>query len=552
MSTLTPFGPALDGAVGCDTQVGSNRVYFVEFDGEIDYLNIVTGALTFVGDGYGQLEDIALSNDGRHAYVTEREGNLLKVDLLNGGRAHAVVIATAMTAPHQIALDEAHNRAYIVEFAPHGRLLRVDLTTGAWATIVGNLHSAVGLVLTADLSTAYVTEQNGGKLTRINLTTRTKSTAFTGLNAPFFLTWFGPSQTALVTTERDPFNNVVLVDITTTPATVRTLAINTPTRPSSTALVSPSEMIVFSDAQASKLSLTGLGVDGPIFLGVGNVPFDRIFDGYADTTGDPTYPYQYKDSPFGSTLPLLFNHTQANADGALYYRLQVDGVDVPTVPFTDYRYNNVTEHDDAVVNPPFGVVDYEVRPDITQWPIHPTLGLYYDTTSLSDGLHTLTFRLFDPAFVEIGSADDAGRSLTLLIDNKEPIAQIENIFHNGTEVAVCSIVHIGFFDDWTFEITASQPNQHLRSWDLYVVWGDNQSGSVDGDSYVPVPSRLWAGITDATVPAPPKAPWHAAVPGDPTSTMCAHTFILQVYDRVINGIDYVHYNQWTRSITILP
>jgi len=86
------------------------------------------------------------------------------------------------------------------------------------------------------------------------------------------------------------------------------------------------------------------------------------------------------------------------------------------------------------------------------------------------------------------------------------------------------------------------------------VWGDNKSGGVDSAAYVPVPSRLWGGITNTIVPAPmpPKTPWKAAVAGDPTSTHCAHTFILEAYDRVINGIDYIHYASWTRSITILP
>ncbi len=555
MSTLAPIGPALDGAVGCDSLTGSSRVYFVEFDGEIDYINIVTGQLTYVGSGYGHLEDIALSSDGRHAYVTEREGNLLKVDLQNGERINAQVIATGMTAPHQISLDEAHNRAFIVEFAPSGRLLQVNLAAHTWSVVVSGLQSAVGLAVTSDLSTAYVTEQTGGKLTRVNLLTRTKSTIHTGLNAPFFLTWFGTAETSLITTERDPFNNVLRIDISTVVPTVTHLASGVPTRPSSTAVISPTELIVFSDAHASRLTLTSFTANKIIFLGVGNVPFDRIFGGYADTTSDPAYPYQYKDCPFGGTLPLVFNHTFAYVnEGARFYRLQVDGVDQPTMAFTDYKYNSVTMHDDAVANPTAGVADYEVRADISLWPIHPTLGLYFDTTHLTDGLHTFSFHLYNGAHVEIGSPGDAGRSLKLLIDNKEPIAQIENVFHAGVVVPACSIVSIAGNDNWTFEITASQSNQHLRSWILYAVWGDNKSGGVDSASYVPVPSRLWGGIANSIVPAPmpPKTPWQAAVLGDSSSTKCAHTFVLLVYDRVINGIDFIHSAEWTRSITILP
>src|SRR5262249_28849308 len=81
-----------------------------------------------LGSGYNQPEDVVLSSDGVHAYVTERAGNLLRVNLNNASRAAAQVISSGMTAPHQIVLDEAHHVAYVVEFAPAvGRILRIDL-----------------------------------------------------------------------------------------------------------------------------------------------------------------------------------------------------------------------------------------------------------------------------------------------------------------------------------------------------------------------------------------------------------------------------------------
>ncbi|MBV8857643.1 MAG: hypothetical protein JOZ96_06125 [Acidobacteria bacterium] len=46
------------------------------------------------------------------------------------------------------------------------------------------------------------------------------------------------------------------------------------------------------------------------------------------------------------------------------------------------------------------------------------------------------------------------------------------------------------------------------------------------------------------------APWHAAVAGHPTSTHCAHTFFLSVWDRVINGYGYPHNRNYHKSITI--
>jgi hypothetical protein len=49
----------------------------------------------------------------------------------------------------------------------------------------------------------------------------------------------------------------------------------------------------------------------------------------------------------------------------------------------------------------------------------------------------------------------------------------------------------------------------------------------------------------------PGGGWQAAVAGDPTSTRCAHSFVLSVWDRVINGWGYIHHGSAHRSITIM-
>src|SRR5258707_380087 len=66
-----------------------------------------------LGTGYNQPEDIKIPSDEAHAYVTERTGNLLRVTLANANRVNATVVSSGMTAPHQIFLDEPHNRAYV-------------------------------------------------------------------------------------------------------------------------------------------------------------------------------------------------------------------------------------------------------------------------------------------------------------------------------------------------------------------------------------------------------------------------------------------------------
>jgi hypothetical protein len=144
-----------------------------------------------LGSGYAQPEDVVVTADERFAYVTERTGNLLKVDLSNGDRRSASLVSSGMTAPHQIALDEAANQAYVVEYAFPGRLLRIDLITGTQTPLVTDLEGAIGLVMTSDRQFVYVSEQatTGGRIQRINLTTGQKETITTGLIAakPLFI-----------------------------------------------------------------------------------------------------------------------------------------------------------------------------------------------------------------------------------------------------------------------------------------------------------------------------------------------------------------------------
>ena len=139
-------------------------------------------------------------------------------------------------------------------------------------------------------------------------------------------------------------------------------------------------------------------------------------------------------------------------------------------------------------------------------------------------------------------------SVNLMIDNSMPSAAITSIVHDGTPVGTCGIVTTGP-DKFRFEISALDPQQHLLSWSLGVLWGDNKSAAIAGDSYAAhvTPGKLWGGIS-GTVPA---GSWAATVPGDPTSKRCAHTFVLHAWARTINGYSYLHQGRAHRSITIM-
>ena len=183
---------------------GQDKLYFVEFIGSLSFLdNLSSGSPGnhLLGTGYTEPEDVYVTSDGSTAYITERSGDLVQVNLSNPNRDRdqAKVIASGLTAPQQIVVDEAGGFAYTVEFANPGRLLRIDLNTGNLTVVSGNLQNAIGLLMTPDFKAAYITEQldnNTGKLVRIDLSNSNSTVLVTSTTAPFFLIWEIPSRNA--------------------------------------------------------------------------------------------------------------------------------------------------------------------------------------------------------------------------------------------------------------------------------------------------------------------------------------------------------------------
>jgi hypothetical protein len=518
-----------------------------------------------LGTGYNQPEDIKVTSGGRYAYVTERVGNLLRVDLTNANRAAAQVVASGLTAPHQIALDEAHGQAYVPEFVSGGtgRLWRVDLSGGTKTALYKALDGCTGLLMSKDLTTAYVSEQaaGGGRVARVNLSTAQRTVLASGLTAPFFMEWADDGQSHIYLAERDPANRVSMLDITTTPAKVTQLLTGVPARPSSVVQTKPGRLVVCSDSEINLYDLSSslFSLAGPLFMGIGLVPVDHIIntgdnntDGYADTTDNPGYLIQVKDAPFGGSLAIMVNHNAALLAGAVYYKLFVQQVTPapgaafePRQGFSDYLWNGATSSFVPTVTSPDAGGFYPVRVPWQIW-YNPTLGYVLDTSAMANGLWVIDIKLYNSAHVEIPVGSIHSRRVK--IDNQWPVANIEKIFHDGVEVQVCAIVNSGT-DQFTFQITATDPQGHLLSWGLSALWGDNKSGTVGGDSYSAhvSPTRQWAGVASGVVPSPA---WHATVADDSTSTRCAHTFYLGVWDRVINGYGYIHYQTYHKSITI--
>jgi hypothetical protein len=510
-------------------------------------------AYQVLGTGYSEPEDVKVSADASTAYITERGGRLLRVALntaIAPNRSAASVITSALNAPHQIALREDAGCAYVVEYATPGRLVRVDLGTGATTNIAFNLENAIGLVVTDDHQNAFISEQSasGGRVRRVDLSSGVLSPVASGFTAPFMMTFNNASESAILIAERDPANRVSLIDLGSLPVTSYAVASGVAARPSSVALLSGTRLVVCSDSVLSSVDLTSsvLTGSGPLLLGFGHVPVDRIVGGFADTSADPSYFFQVKDSPFGGTLALMFNHERARLAGAAYYKVLIDGAEV-AAPWGDYKWSTATNRFEYLAIVPDAGHFYPVRQAGALW-YNAWLGLARDTGDLADGLHQYEVRIYRPDKTQIPVPAGVITSQQLMIDNGVPTAAIPTIFHDGVPIGTCGIVTTGP-DVFSFEIVANDPQQHLLSWSLTALWGDNRSAVIASDSYAAhvSPSKLWGGIS-GTVPSPS---WAATFAGDPTSSHCAHTFILGVWDRVIDGYSYIHYAQVSKSITIM-
>ena len=419
-----------------------------------------------LGTGYNQPEDVKASADGTHAYVTERSGDLVKVQLTSANRAAGTVVSSGMTAPQQMFLDEANHNAYVVEYAPSGNLWQINLTTGTKVPVLSGLQNAVGVVLSADLQYAFISEQttgpDKGRVSRFQLSSGTRQPIVTGLTAPFFLTWIDEAQTLLLVPERDPANRITLVNVLA--GTSQVIISGVPTRPSSVALITAGDALICCDSVIEEATFAlGLQPGGPMFMGIGFVPFDKVVQtlganwGLADTTVDPTYFFQVKDVPFGGTLPIMVNFMLAITDGAAYYRIKVDGV-ARTDTYADEHWNGFEYVAQTVapvnVSGQPGYYPTRALGDLFMW-MNPSLGGMIDSTNLSNGIHTIGLEFTNGVGTVLASA-----SIWVRIDNNHCSATISAPVLHGTGADPdCGLLHYGTknADPVTMAFTASHP-----------------------------------------------------------------------------------------------
>ncbi|MEO5683548.1 MAG: hypothetical protein ABIQ88_12945 [Chitinophagaceae bacterium] len=432
-----------------------------------------------IGAGYTQPEDIAVFSNETTAYVTERSGNLVRVNLANANRNVSAVVCSGLQAPHQIWLDEAHNQAYTVEFANPGRLVRINLANGAVTVLYNGLNMAVGLTLSSDLKYAYVSEQGLSGISRIELATGIKILIAGGLTNAFFLTWSDVSESSLLVPERDPANKISLVDVTKTTGNVFPFINGTALQPSSIAAIQPGTYCVCCNDVIDEYFLTVTGSSW-LYKGIGYVPLNLVTAaGKADTTTQPLYPFQFaKDAPFGGTLPINIDHYNAFNSGVHYYKVLIDGIP-RTESWNDLVLNTVNGHYDIIENQ---------KPDVNGfYSIHNPAKVYYNTdlgcllnsTTVTDGLHLLKVEFYNALHLPVSSMGNA-----LLINNQTCIAAMDMPELDGNPADPnCGYLK---YTDPTHNVTlhwmASHP-QGFATYSFGIIKGANGLDSMSGSLF---------------------------------------------------------------------
>ncbi len=480
-----------------------------------------------IGSGYTNPEDIAVLANENTAYVTERAGNLLRVDLSNADRIHAISIASGLTAPQQLWVDEVHNEAYIVEYSNSGRLVKVNLATHVVTPIYSGLNGAIGVIVTSDLASAYISEESTGSILKIDLTSRVKSTVATGISHPFFLSWADDNETALLVPDRLA-NKIVMVDISKNINNVNDFITGTAAKPSSVAFVNPGNYCVCSDTEVDQFYV---GIPNGLVMGIGNVPFSMIsLAGLAVTA--PGYSWQFpQNSPFGGTLPVMIDQHFAFDSGVGYYQISVSTSGGPV----QVRYDEWT---DVRMDPATGLYSIlaPMKPDANglyqvQNPslhyYHSQLGCLLDSTNLTNGLYTITINFFDAAKAPML----ASVSHTIFIDNNSCIATLEmpNIAGHYADPDCGYLKYVNLTDVVTINYTASEPLGY-GSYSFWVIRGAGNSLSPNPNVSGPIaPGTIINGHSSTQV-------------GNMFGPLCnvkgiaAFGVGLYVYSGVINGV----------------
>lgn len=284
---------------------------------------------------------------------------------------------------------------------------------------------------------------------------------------------------------------------------------------------------------------------GYIFKGVGLIPSTKIVNGYATT--DPGYYFVVEDAPFGGTMHIFGDFADLRSRGAVKYQVLYSKNGAPyeilQQSWTNYLWISAIREFVLKSIQPDKSGRYSIPPAFQTWYLEDLL-MTWNSKSFGNGTYQLKLKAFDINNNEI-TLPTTQNLLTLEIDNTAPTVNINNIFHDGTPVDYCAIVDTPP-NAFTFEITATDNEKHLRQYRLSAYYGDNESQVICTENYSTHNDEdgpnLWDGDISRILPA--AAPWSAPVP-------CAYQFRLSAWGRSINGYTHLHYSEYTKHIAIL-
>ena len=317
-----------------------------------------------------------------------------------------------------------------------------------------------------------------------------------------------------------------------------------------------------------------VGSDEPVIAGIGLIPRTFINQGTGLATTGTGHQINVTDAPFGKHLRVIGNIDKLRDAGINYYAIGYTNLDshpgngLNSGSFdwsewrfvedarTNYYWNSaqgryVLEsvspqiiHDDGTLI----IKAYPVPSGASIWYL-PNLLFDWRTTGtvrVGSGLYKLHLFGFTSAGLAsiVNLFPDAEASMAVRIDNTYPVMRINSITYNGTEIDACGVVQLeDSTDSLTINVSAYDPDIHLRNFTLYALYGDNQSFTCHAESYDGTP--LYDG-------AMPNADFVCnGDAGDHWETTCGYTFRVSGWDRAINGYGKIHYNAGHKTITIL-
>jgi hypothetical protein len=312
---------------------------------------------------------------------------------------------------------------------------------------------------------------------------------------------------------------------------------------------------VTTDDRILRIDLLNLDMTNPGFISVGGVTKSDIQGGYANNS-------YFKDSPFGGTLSIFGNLSFfASVPSVTHYRVMVSYNGQTPQPvksaWTVSRWDNASLKWTPYPVAPEGDGYYRIPSEYYKNPTAqperfspPFLMLQWPSGAYGD--YTFTIELYQfvatpqPAWNPKTPAQIAAEKLTLRVDNEPLTVDLTSIFQHSTGALIqpCQIVNgAGPTGKYDMFFTASDPQGHLRSYDIVAYWGKNKSAVVlPTVSYVPPTdgSRKWYGASNQKGPANGYTP----------ACNCAHMFVLTAWKRSTNGYSYLIQQTSHLSITV--